>query len=163
MKDLNVTEVFDLSINEKSLNTINEIELNETLNNIKKKLEDAVNTKQYILAAKLKNFFDTLKIYIKQRPIQNDYELNKIVKKLEKLNKEIIESNKISYNNKLIDIHISKHKNEYINLLIIFIYKLFKINTKIFKILFVDYIKKIYNLILNTNKKKNMVYQFMII
>ncbi len=115
--------------------------------NIKRSLEKSNFNK----ASKLKYFKILLIKYIKEVKHINDAGyLKNILDKMKKLSVKIGEITNSEKNDTLIDIHIPKFDNEYINLLLIFIYKFSKINHKALTLLATDYLKKLYYTVQNS-------------
>lgn len=146
----------EIKIDFKNFNHVNRKLLKNYYKNIDNSLKKAIQKNNFIKAQKLKEFKKLLHEYIVECKIINDNNyLSKITNKLDKLNKEITILNNNENNTTLIDIYIPKHNNEYINLILIFIYKFCKINHKILQILLVDYLKRIFYIIKNNNTDKN--------
>ena len=116
--------------------------------NIKRSLEKSNFNK----ASKLKYFKILLIKYIKEVKYINDKRyLKNILDKLKDLSVKIGEITNSENNDTLIDVHFPKFDDEYMNLLLIFIYKFSKINHKSLALLGTDYLKKLYYTIQNSS------------
>lgn len=116
--------------------------------NIKRSLEKSNFNK----ASKLKYFKILLIKYIKEVKYINDkLYLKNILDKLKDLSIKIGEITNSEKNDVLIDVNFPKFDDEYMNLLLIFIYKFSKINHKSLALLGTDYLKKLYYTIQNSS------------
>ena len=116
--------------------------------NIKRSLEKSNFNK----ASKLKYFKILLIKYIKEvKYINDDRYLKNILDKMKNLSVKIGEITNSEENDVLIDVHFPKFDDEYMNLLLIFIYKFSKINHKSLALLGTDYLKKLYYTIQNSS------------
>ena len=117
-------------------------------NNIKRSLEKSDFNK----ASKLKYFKILLIKYVKEAKYINDERyLKNILDKLKNLSVKIGEITNSERNDILIDVHFPKFDDEYMNLLLIFIYKFSKINHKALALLATDYLKKLYYTVQNSS------------
>jgi len=131
--------------------------------NIKRSLEKSNFNK----ASKLKYFKILLIKYIKEvKYINDDRYLKNILDKMKNLSVKIGEITNSEKNDILIDVHFPKFDDEYMNLLLIFIYKFSKINHKSLALLGTDYLKKLYytiqNSSLDSTYSKVSLYDFII-
>lgn len=131
--------------------------------NIKRSLEKSNFNK----ASKLKYFKILLIKYIKEVKYINDKRyLKNILDKLKDLSVKVGEITNSEKNDVLIDVHFPKFDDEYINLLLIFIYKFSKINHKSLALIGTDYLKKLYytiqNSSLDSTYSKVSLYDFII-
>ena len=131
--------------------------------NIKRSLEKSNFNK----ASKLKYFKILLIKYIKEvKYINDEHYLKNILDKMKNLSVKIGKITNSEKNDVLIDVHFPKFNDEYINLLLIFIYKFSKINYKSLALLGTDYLKKLYytiqNSSLDSTYSKVSLYDFII-